>query len=160
MVARCVQAVKDRWGERTSLRTFRWVKIRDQCSTSEIAVKLEANAHAADAKLEAGKVHRTNALSLTTRDPCLNAMSHPRKPHGGSAADGLCASLLWQVVLLTNIVLSASRNSGGERSLSCSSTVHTQVYSGDDLPVLPQARKVQKWARSPRAYAAPIPPDP
>ena len=65
-----------------------------------------------------------------------------------------------QVVLLTNIVLSASRNSGGDRSLSCSSTVHTQVYSGDDLPVLPQARKVQKWARSPRAYAAPIPPDP
>ena len=56
MVAGCVQAVKDRWGERTSLRTFRWVKIRDQCSTSEIAVKLEANAHAADAKLEAGKV--------------------------------------------------------------------------------------------------------
>eukprot|EP01045_Picozoa_sp_COSAG04_P047760 COSAG04_NODE_17989_length_454_cov_0.664789_2_plen_36_part_01 len=36
MVAGCVQAVKDRWGERTSLRTFRWVKIRDQCSTSEI----------------------------------------------------------------------------------------------------------------------------
>ena len=63
MVAGCVQAVKDRWGERTSLRTFRWVKIRDQCSTSEIAVKLEANAHAADAKLETGKVHRTNALS-------------------------------------------------------------------------------------------------
>ena len=63
MVAGCVQAVKDRWGERTSLRTFRWVKIRDQCSTSEIAVKLEANAHAADAKLETGKVHRTNTLS-------------------------------------------------------------------------------------------------
>ena len=69
MVARCVQAVKDRWGERTSLRTFRWVKIRDQCSTSEIAVKLEANAHAADAKLETGKVHPAQTHSpLTTRN--------------------------------------------------------------------------------------------
>jgi hypothetical protein len=56
-------------------------------------------------------------------------------------------------VLLTNLKVSASRASSGERSISCASTVHSQVYRDSQMPNLPQARKVKKWAASPRSQA-------
>jgi hypothetical protein len=57
------------------------------------------------------------------------------------------------VALLTNLKITASRASSGERSISCASTPHTQVYRDGQMPNLPQARKVKKWAASPRSQA-------
>ena len=105
--------VQDKFNERTSLRSFRWLKLRDQCSTAEIAVRLDDNV-------------QQMALGNSTLTP-------------------------GNVVLLTNLKVLASRASTGERSISCSSTAHTQVYRDGQMPNLPQARKVRKWASSPRA---------
>ena len=37
--------------------------------------------------------------------------------------------------------------------MSCASTQHSQVYRDSQMPNLPQARKVKKWAASPRSQA-------
>ena len=107
--------VSDRWSERTSLRSFRWLKLRDQCSTAEIAVRLDDN------------VQHLSGLQGTL------------KPG--------------DIALLTNLKVSASRSSSGDRSISCASTTHSQVYRDSQMPNLPQARKVKKWAASPRSQA-------
>ena len=97
--------VQDKFNERTSLRSFRWLKLRDQCSTGEIAVRLDDNV-------------QQMALGSNTLKP-------------------------GNVVLLTNLKVVASRTSvgsGGERSISCSSTQYTQVYRDEQMPNLPQVR--------------------
>ncbi len=107
--------VNDRWSERTSLRSFRWLKLRDQCSTAEIAVRLDDN------------VQHLSGMQGTLE--------------------------VGSIALLTNLKVSASRASSGERSISCASTAHSQVYRDSQMPILPQARKVKKWAASPRSQA-------
>jgi hypothetical protein len=101
-------------GENVKLSGWRWLKMRDQCSTGELAIRLNVNSQVDAFE----RIHVGNVLLLTNLQVQINSAALPSQTG---------------------------------RSVAFHSTFHTQVYTEDELPNLPQARKVQKWAKTARA---------